>query len=65
MTGRPTWALIDDAIQALGVVEGFANTVASRRDGADERLARQVAMSARRAAVQLALVEREDETTED
>lgn len=60
MTGRPTWALIDDAVQALGIVEGLANTIASRRDGADARLARQAGEDAKRAVRKLALVERED-----
>lgn len=58
---RPTWALIDDAVQALGVVEGFANTIAGRRDGADERLARQVAEQAKGAARKLTLIDREDD----
>lgn len=58
---RPTWALIDDAVQALGVVEGFANTIAGRRDGADARLALQVAAHAKAAARKLTLIDREDE----
>jgi len=58
---RPTWALIDDATQMLDVAEGFANTVAQRRDGADARLARQAAEAAKKAARLLRLVEREDE----
>ena len=57
---KPTWALIDEATQALGIAEGIANTVAKRRDGADERLARQAAEAAKRAARLLAMVERED-----
>jgi hypothetical protein len=58
---RPTWALIDEAVQALGIAEGFANTVAQRREGGDERLARQAAEAAKKAARLLALVEREDD----
>jgi hypothetical protein len=61
---RPTWALIDEAVQALGVAEGFANTVAQRRDGSDQRLARQASDAAKRAARLLALVEREDSEPE-
>lgn len=58
---RPTWALIDDAVQALGIVEGFANTISGRRDGADARLARQVAEHAKADVRKLALIEREDD----
>lgn len=58
---RPTWALIDEAVQALGVAEGFANTVAARRSGGDQRLAHQAAEAAKRAARLLAMVEREDD----
>lgn len=58
---RPTWALIDDAVQAFGVAEGLANTIASRRSGADERLAHQAAAAAKRAVLLLALIEREDD----
>jgi hypothetical protein len=61
VSNRPTWALIDDAVQALGIVEGFANTIAKRRDGADARLARQAGEDAKRAIRKLGLVEREDE----
>lgn len=60
MAERPTWALIDDAVQAAGIVEGLANTVARRRRGADERLAHQAAAAAKRAQRLLAMVERED-----
>jgi hypothetical protein len=58
---KPTWALIDEATQALGIAEGFANTVARRRSGGDERLAHQAAEAAKKAARLLALVEREDD----
>lgn len=58
---RPTWALIDEAIQAAGVAEGFANTVAGRRDGGDARLASQAADAFKRGARLLAQVEREDD----
>jgi hypothetical protein len=58
---RPTWALIDEAVQVAGVAEGYANTVAQRRDGGDARLARQAAECFRRGARLLAQVEREDE----
>ena len=58
---RPTWALIDDAVSYAGTVEGFANTIAKRRDGADQRLARQAAEAAKKAARLLAMVEREDD----
>ncbi len=62
---RPTWALIDDAVQMLGVAEGFANTVAAHRDYPDARLARQAAEAAKKAARLLAMVEREDEESPD
>lgn len=58
---RPTWAYIDEAQQAAGLAEGFANTVAQRREGGDARLARQAAESFRRGARLLGMVEREDE----
>lgn len=58
---RPTWALIDEAVQSLGHAEGFANAVAARRSGGDKRLAHQAADAAKRAARLLAMVEREDE----
>lgn len=61
MIDRPTWALIDEAMQAAGIVEGFANTIARRRGGPDERLAHQAAQAAQKAARLLAMVEREDE----
>jgi hypothetical protein len=61
MSERPTWALIDDARQAAGVAEGLANTVAHRRDGGDERLARQAADAFKRGARLLGQVEREDD----
>ncbi len=57
---RPTWALIEEAQQALGIAEGLANTVASRRDGADRRLAQQVADAAKGGQRKLALIDRED-----
>ena len=58
---RPTWALIDEATQCLDIAEGFANTIAARRDGGDERLARLAANHAAKAAKLLRMVEREDE----
>lgn len=58
---RPTWALIDDANQAAGVAEGFANSVAQRREGGDRRLAQQAAEAFKRGARLLAQVEREDD----
>lgn len=57
---KPTYALIDETVQALGIAEGFANTVARRRQGADERLAHQAAEAAKRAARLIGMVERED-----
>lgn len=60
MTDRPTWALIDDARSYAGTAEGFANTVAHRRDGGDARLARQAAQAFAKGARLLGLVERED-----
>lgn len=58
---RPTWALIDEAVQSLGHAEGFANTVAQRRSGGDQWLAHQAAEAAKRAVRLLSMVEREDE----
>ncbi len=60
---RPTWALIDEAAQAAGIVEGFANTIARRRTGADARIAQQAAQAAAKVQRLLAMVEREDEAT--
>lgn len=57
---RPTWALIDDAIQATDILEGLANTIAHRRSGGDQRLAHQAANSAKRSRDLLRMVERED-----
>lgn len=62
MAERPTWALIDDAVQAAGVVEGLANTIATRRDGPDERLARLAAGYAKKCSDLLGRVEREDDS---
>lgn len=62
---RPTWALIDEAKQAAGVAEGFANTVAQRRDGGDRRLAHQAAEAFKRGQRLLGMVEREDGDGDD
>lgn len=58
---RPTWALIDEAQQAAGIAEGFANTIAVRRDGGDRRLAHSAAEAFRRGQQLLGKLEREDE----
>lgn len=65
MADRPTWALIDEATQAAGILEGLANTIAKRRrDTADYRLALHVAQGASVAQRKLAQIEREDEETQ-
>ncbi len=61
MSQRPTWALIDEAVQAASIAEGLANTVARRRSGGDERLAHAAATAAKRVQDLLGKVEREDE----
>lgn len=62
MPDRPTWALIDEAVQALGIAQGLANTVARRRAGTpDERIAQRVALAADTAQRNLLRIEREDE----
>jgi hypothetical protein len=63
MTGRPTWALIDEARQALDIAEGLANTIARRRTGGDTRLAHSAAGQMRRARDLLLKIEREDESS--
>ena len=65
--GRDAWTvegLIQPALKRTipsPRASGFANTIAKRRSGVDERLASQAAAAATRAALLLALIERQDD----
>jgi hypothetical protein len=58
---RPTWALIDEAIEKAEHANTNAIIIVGRREGGDKRLARQAAEAFKRGARLLAMVEREDE----
>jgi hypothetical protein len=58
---RPTWALIDEAVQRGEHAEAYANTVAGRRQGGDRMLAQQAARAFARGVRLMRGVEREEE----
>jgi hypothetical protein len=62
MGQRPTWALIDEAIEKAEHANTNAIIIAGRRTGGDQRLAQQAAAVFTRGIRLLRQVEREDET---
>lgn len=59
---RPTWAMIDEAVQHAEQAEAYANTVAERRSSSypDARAARSAAEAFKRGARLMRMVEREE-----